>query len=153
MLETPHVVVGAAIAMKVVNPVLSIPLAFVSHFILDTVPHWNPHINTEKKKFGKVTKKSFYIIVADSVLAFFFGSFIAYRALPNLNLFLTVMLSSLAAVLPDIIEAPYYFLNKKYQILDKWITFQKSIQVNSTPYIGFLTQFLTLLAAFWWMSK
>ena len=53
MLETPHVIVGAAIAYKVVNPALALPLALGSHFILDITPHWNPHLSTETKKFGK----------------------------------------------------------------------------------------------------
>jgi len=49
VLETPHVVVGAAIATKIANPFISLPLAFASHFLLEKVPHWNPHLNTEKK--------------------------------------------------------------------------------------------------------
>jgi hypothetical protein len=54
VLETPHVVVGAAIATKVANPALAIPLAFASHFVLEKIPHWNPHLNTELKKFGRL---------------------------------------------------------------------------------------------------
>jgi len=53
MLETPHVLAGAVIAAKVQNPFLAIPLAFASHFILEKVPHWNPHINAEMTKFGR----------------------------------------------------------------------------------------------------
>ena len=67
MLETPHVIVGAAIATKVVNPALALPLAFGSHFILERVPHWNPHLNTEKNKFGKITVVSTKIVILDVV--------------------------------------------------------------------------------------
>ena len=49
MLETPHVAVGAAIAASIPNPLIAIPLAFASHFALELVPHWNPHLNTELK--------------------------------------------------------------------------------------------------------
>ncbi|MFH1971517.1 MAG: hypothetical protein ABIJ05_04005, partial [Patescibacteria group bacterium] len=58
MLETPHIIVGAAIASKITNPLLSIPISFVSHFVLEKVPHWNPHLNSETEKYGKPTKKS-----------------------------------------------------------------------------------------------
>ena len=58
MLETPHVAVGAAIAVAIPNPYLAIPLALASHMILDHTPHWNPHFYTETKKFGKPTQKS-----------------------------------------------------------------------------------------------
>ncbi|QQS39516.1 hypothetical protein IPM62_02805 [Candidatus Woesebacteria bacterium] len=50
MLETPHAIVGAVIVSKVVNPYLGLSLAFLSHFVLDKVPHWNPKINTDIKQ-------------------------------------------------------------------------------------------------------
>lgn len=59
MLETPHVLIGAAIATKVGNPFLAIPLAFASHFVLETVPHWNPHLNTETKKIRTSDQKKY----------------------------------------------------------------------------------------------
>ena len=67
VLETPHVVVGAAIATKVLHPALAIPLAFGSHFILEKVPHWNPHLNSETEKFGRPTRQSTYIVIADVI--------------------------------------------------------------------------------------
>ncbi len=110
MLETPHVIVGATIATKVVHPALAIPLSFLSHFALERVPHWNPHLNSEKKKFGKVTMRSTQIVAADTILALTLGSYIAWRALPNTTLALTILASSFFASLPDIIEGPYFFL-------------------------------------------
>lgn len=40
MLLAPHILVGAAIASKFQNPLLGILFAFLSHFILDAIPHW-----------------------------------------------------------------------------------------------------------------
>src|SRR5258708_2885087 len=113
MLETPHVAVGAAIASKIPNPFISIPLAFASHFILDMTPHWNPHINREIKKFGHPTKKSVSIIRVDSVVALLLGTAIAIHSLPNMHQFVNVMICSFVSVIPDVVEAPYYFLHKK----------------------------------------
>jgi hypothetical protein len=40
MLTTPHAVTGAALGALLVNPVLVVPAAIASHYLLDTVPHW-----------------------------------------------------------------------------------------------------------------
>lgn len=153
MLETPHVVVGAAIATKIGNPLLAIPLAFVSHFLLEKVPHWNPHISTEKKKYGKVTRQSTIIIIVDVMLSLAMGSAIALQNLPDLALVTTVYLASFAAVLPDVIEAPYFFLNMKSKFLEKWAAFQKSLQVDAPIAPGLATQLITIIATFWWIAN
>ena len=152
MLESPHVIVGAAIATKVVNPALAIPLAFGSHFILEKVPHWNPHLYTETKKIGRPTKNSTIITIIDVLTSFVAGTFIASRALPNTGYFLTIMASCLAASLPDIFEAPWFFLGRRDKIIEKYINWHRSIQVNSKSlFWGLQTQIITIIAAFWWI--
>lgn len=152
MLETPHVIVGAVIATKVVNPALAIPLAFGSHFLLEKVPHWNPHLNAEMKKYGHPTRNSTLITTADTLLALTTGTFIASRALPNIGYFLTIMASCLAASLPDIVEGPYFFLNFKNKIIQRWVRWQKSIQVDSESiFWGLQTQIITIIFALWWL--
>lgn len=152
MLETPHVVVAAAIATKIGNPALAIPLSFLSHFVLEKIPHWNPHLRTEKLTLGKLSRQSTQIVIADSLLSLTLGSFIASRALPDINHAIVILLSCFAAVLPDLIEAPYYFLNSHSDfIVNKWIPFKKSIQVDASPLPGLATQAVTILAALWWI--
>lgn len=151
MLETPHVVVGAAIATKVVSPALAIPLAFASHFLLEKVPHWNPHLNTETEKFGRPTKQSTYIVLADVIGSLILGGYIASRALPNSGQAATILLASFASVLPDVLEGPYFFFNMRSEIIRKWIKFQKSIQVDTGVVPGLITQAVTIVAAFWWI--
>lgn len=48
MLLAPHALVGAAIAATVPNPILGLLLAFLSHFLLDRVPHWEYSIEPLK---------------------------------------------------------------------------------------------------------
>lgn len=151
MLETPHVAVGAAIATKIPNPLIAIPLAFASHFALEIVPHWNPHIRTETLKFGRPTRKSTNIIVLDSILALSLGTVIAYQALPNTGHAVVVLAASFASVLPDLIEAPYFFFKSRHKFFDNWISFQKSIQNDTTPLWGLLSQFATIAAAVLWI--
>ncbi|OGM28712.1 hypothetical protein A2962_02515 [Candidatus Woesebacteria bacterium RIFCSPLOWO2_01_FULL_39_61] len=151
VLETPHVIVGAAIATKIINPALAIPLAFASHFVLEMVPHWNPHLNTEKKKYGHITDASKKIVVVDVLAATASGIYIASLTLPDVNRFLIIILAAFFSSLPDIIEAPYFFLNLKSAFLDKWVAFQKSLQSDAEIIPGLLTQTATIIAAFWWI--
>jgi hypothetical protein len=151
VLETPHVVVGAVIATKIGNPYLALPLAFASHFVLEKVPHWNPHLNTEKDTFGKVTNKSFKIVALDSSLALASGLAIASRQLPDLGRFTIILTACLLSILPDLVEAPYFFLNKESKFIKSWIKFQKSLQVDAKPFWGIATQILTISAALLWI--
>jgi hypothetical protein len=151
VLETPHVIVGAAIATKVVHPALAIPLAFASHFMLEKVPHWNPHLNTETEEFGHPTKQSTAIVILDASTAFITGGLIAFRALPNTALALTILASCLAASLPDLVEGPYFFLNIRNKLIKRWVKLQKSIQVDTDVIPGLLTQALVIAACLWWI--
>ncbi len=40
----PHVVFGAAVGSFIPNPILSATAGFFSHFVLDTIPHWDPYL-------------------------------------------------------------------------------------------------------------
>jgi len=151
MLETPHAVVGAAIATAIPNPFIAIPLAFLSHFALDMTPHWNPHISTELKKYGEVTQKSKNIIYLDLALSAALTVFIASRALPDTGHFLTIGTAGFAGILPDVIEAPYFFLHWKTKFLENWLKFQKSIQNDVGVFWGLSTQLVTVIAALWWI--
>jgi hypothetical protein len=153
MLETPHVAVGAAIASKIPNPFLAIPLSFLSHFILDKVPHWNPHIITETKKFGRPTSKSTSIIIVDCVTALILGSAIAYHALPNTTMAISIMLCSFASILPDLVEFPYFYFKRRDKFYTVWSSFQKSIQNDTTPFWGLLIQFTTIILAILWIRN
>ncbi len=151
MLETPHTLVGAAIGIKISNPALSLPLALASHFVLDKLPHWNPHLYTEKKENGKISSKSLIIISIDATIALLSGTTIAIKESRDLSHFLIIMAACFLAVLPDVIEFPYFFLNKKCVLMEKWIHFQKSIQNNASPLWGIISQIITIGASIWWI--
>lgn len=151
MLETPHIYVGAAIATKVANPMLAVPLALGSHFVLDMLPHWNPHINREIKQYGTPTKKSKFLILFDSCFGLFSGVLIAFSFYPDIAKALAVLLCCFAAVLPDVVEIPYYFFNRDKKWAVSWIRWQKSIQNDVGPIPGLLTQLVVVIASIVWM--
>jgi hypothetical protein len=47
-----HALTGALIGLSVANPVLALPLAFVSHLLQDTVPHYDPAEPDMAKRIG-----------------------------------------------------------------------------------------------------
>ncbi len=145
MLETPHVALGAAIAVAIPNPLISIPLAFASHFLLDMTPHWNPHLNTEMKKHGHLTQQTLFIIGLDLACAVLLTIFIARS---DVNIYL----AAFAAILPDIAEGPYFLFGWRNKYLDPILRFQKSIQANANIFWGLLTQVLVLLGSLYIIS-
>jgi hypothetical protein len=52
MLVLPHVATGAALGALIGDPLIVVPAAIASHFILDSIPHWQetmaPYIPTWK---------------------------------------------------------------------------------------------------------
>lgn len=147
MLETPHVALGAAIATAIPNPLISIPLAFASHFILDMTPHWNPHLNTETKKYGRLTNKTLIIIGLDLACALLLLIYLYKAGNNNLN----ILLGAFAAILPDVVEGPYFLFGLKNKYLTIWMKFQKAIQADANVFWGLLTQIAVLIACYFWI--
>lgn len=151
MLETPHVLVGAAIATAIPNPAISIPLALASHVLLDRIPHWNPHFYTETQKYGRPTPKSTAIAIVDSAVALTAGLCLAARFLPNYGGAISVIAACLASVLSDQIKMPYFFFNQRTGFFKIWTELERSWQVSISFVPGMLTQLLVIAASFWWI--
>ncbi len=151
MLETPHVAVGIALATRFPNPWVSIPLALASHFVLDKIPHWNPHLYTETQKLGHPSEKSTSIAVIDIGAAFLMGSFFAYRALPDTKMAILILTCSLASVLSDVVKYPYYYFHARQKFFVNWVKFERSIQVDTkSQFWGIFTQVVIIGASLWW---
>ncbi|MBI2054192.1 MAG: hypothetical protein HYT36_02570 [Candidatus Staskawiczbacteria bacterium] len=50
MILTPHLVFGAAVGSLAKNPFLAVALAFLSHYVLDMIPHADYSINNIRAK-------------------------------------------------------------------------------------------------------
>lgn len=151
MLESPHAAVGAAIATKIPNPVISIPLVLASHFLLDRVPHWNPHSYTETQKYGKITKRTKLFSLGDVAVALAIGFWFANRVLPNWQHALVILGVTFFSVLPDVAKAPYFLLGKRKGLLKRYVDFERSLQVETNFVVGMSVQLLVVSAAFLWV--
>jgi len=151
MLSTPHVITGIAIAANVAPLWASVPLSFASHFVLDMIPHWNPHLNTEMRTYGKITQRTKNIIYVDTAVAFGIIGFAMLRAGVTTPYAFAIGLNGIASITPDLMEAPYFFFHMRHKALLVWLKFQKSIQSDAELIPGLLTQVVVIAVSLWWM--
>lgn len=145
MLELPHALAGATIATKITNPLIALPLAFLSNFLLDLIPHWNPHLGTEMKKYGKLTTKTKFIILTDSFLGLIAGLWAAWRFWPDIGKTFFVILVCFSAVLVDLAEAPYFFLGYQHPLIRKVMKLQGRLQFNVPFWPGIASQLIFII--------
>lgn len=131
MLSTPHLLVGAAIVKIVPDPIISLPLAFMSHFALDYIPHWDgsPKTPFPKKMFAGIALD--YALGASLVLTLTIG----YE-----NQYL-LWLGAFLGTLPDFILGSYKHLGgvlKNYAFVRIPNEFHMSIQRNLPLVSGLL---------------
>lgn len=105
MTATAHALIGASLAVRITNPLLGIPLAIISHFIADLIPHWDEGTNHRTKSMMRVRTEATF-----DVLLSFALSFLIFRNLVD-PVYLFVMI--IAAQLPDWLEAPSFFFGIK----------------------------------------
>jgi len=112
MLVVTHALVGGFIASKISNPVLSSPLIIASHFLLDSIPHWD--LGTEFRKRKRIT--NFLLGWADLIGGIAICWVIFQKNFPFNPLLWTGVFFSL---LPDILEFPALFLGWSFFPFDK----------------------------------
>ena len=105
MLYTPHFLTGAVILKYIPNPVMGLPFAFFSHFLLDLTPHndfgLRPGITL--KEFWQTEKKSRNLIVAALFFDYFLCAAVFIWILFSFRSYL-LLLGGIAGVLPDALE-------------------------------------------------
>ena len=100
MTATAHALVAGAIYRAIPNPVIAIPLAIASHFIMDAVPHWD--IGTSWRARSKKMTGVFAIL--ETVLGITLAYFLFQGKGDSVPLIATII----ASELPDWLEAPWY---------------------------------------------
>lgn len=105
MTATAHALVGGIIATSISNPAIGLPLAALSHPLIDMVPHWDFGIGWKKKsKLSLFWQASFDLLFGLILTYLIFGRFTdpAY-------LWAAVFLSEAW----DLLQMPYLLFNWK----------------------------------------
>lgn len=139
MLNIVHVTTAAAIVSVVPNPVISIPLAFASHIVLDTVPHWN--WSPGKSLAGILASINDGLLSLALILVFAI----------YLDNSWVMIAAGLASMMPDIIQAPYHFFKWQPKWLTAFIDWERHRQRWSwmKPWHGLATQIVTAVVSLW----
>lgn len=106
MLLLSHAAAGALIAQAVPNPILAFALSFVSHFVMDAIPHGDTHQYERYKRRERVRRAVAYVTM-DAILAITFVQTLfrfAPIAYPDATLAAIV-----GSVLPDFLVGLYDF--------------------------------------------
>lgn len=105
MTATAHALIGASFAAKIANPYIGIPLAILSHFLADLIPHWDAGTNHRQKSLTHLKLEA-----AGDVALGFLLTFLIFRNLVDpVYLFAMVV----AAQLPDWLKAPSWIFGIK----------------------------------------
>lgn len=108
MLATSHSLVSALIFTKISPPQLSLPLVFFSHYLLDIVPHWDTGTGLTN---GHKTKKK---AVIDTLIDLTIGFTLVFIFFQKNQTFSPLLwLAVFLGILPDLIEFPALFFNKR----------------------------------------
>jgi hypothetical protein len=132
MLLTPHVAAGLAIGAAVPDPRVAVPLAFVSHFVLDAVPHWDDiGLGLTEKNFKRISRSAFKTITFDFLIALSLTLFFIYFSLPDIGVAATLAACFVAAILPDIYYLPLAFFGKRWGWVVWVVRMQSRLQTSA----------------------
>lgn len=156
MILTTHAITGAAIASIIPkHPILGFALGFMSHFILDSIPHWDYNLSsyTEDKinplNNDIVISKKFifdlFKIGLDLIIGFTFTFLFFGYSHPNYFIF-ALAAGAVGGILPDALQFLYFKWRKEPLVsLQKFHTWVHSkIRLNKRPFLGITTQIIII---------
>ena len=153
MVFTPHIIVGAAIGAKTQDLGLIIILGFLSHFIMDKLPHWD-YSWSGVRNFKK--DKNFKAFFSDSLKMaadITFGLLIVflilwYKNILSFDYLPFILFGIFISLLPDMIYGFSWLFTGKS---NKYTKFIESIHYKQKEgkitFLGLLTEILTIVIA------
>lgn len=136
MTATAHALIGGAIAASVPNPALGIPLAAISHPIVDMIPHWDFGVGWKNKSKALL----FFQTSAD----FTVGIILSFLIFGNTTNYLYLLICILISESWDILQMPYLLLNWKFLPFSAFYNFGHHTNGKANFLLGILTQIATV---------
>jgi len=153
MVLTPHAIIGAAVALQFPkHPILGFIFGFLSHFILDAIPHWHYSVLAikEAKKLmstkpftgGRGALRDLTWIGGDFFLGIVISAVMA--TLTNPPAIFIALLGAAGGVFPDFLQFAYFAIPKPpistIYNFHMWIHAKK--RLDDQPLIGISQQLL-----------
>ena len=105
MTATNHILTGALIGGLVKNPVLALPLAFLSHYVLDVLPHFGV------REDAKLIFRN--VLIGDVILSLIALAWLAFSGQPNPWL---LVACGVVGASPDLLWLPYFVAELRGQM-------------------------------------
>jgi hypothetical protein len=132
MTATNHAITGAVMAVIVKQPWLAIPLAFLSHFAMDTIPHFG--IAT-KDVFARNKNRTFLkILISDCFAAAILLIIVPWLLHDNYQWW-AIFLCMFACMSPDLVWGIHFYqeVKNKIELSKGWFSnFHKWVQWSET---------------------
>jgi hypothetical protein len=132
MLVAPHIATGVTLGIVLGEPLLVVPAAIASHFLLDSVPHWQ-----ETMAPYHPTWKTYLRIPLDLGLGLAIILF-ALKLQPDHSL--SILLGAFFAATPDLDVITVVFPRLKTKIVTKYWDWHCKIQREVSTLTGVVTQ-------------
>lgn len=100
MILTPHILTGAIIGSKISSPIVVFFMSFLSHYLLDMLPHHEYDIARIKHKKTELNRK-FFIALSKIIIDFSVGLLIALWFIWNKPYFFMAVFGIFSSLLPD----------------------------------------------------
>ncbi|MBU4482126.1 hypothetical protein KKC16_01600 [Patescibacteria group bacterium] len=149
MYMTVHTPTALLIGVATHNPILAFVLAFISHFLLDIIPH-----DSIKTK-DRIKNVKHFLKLGSIDLICLFGFLVILYFTKNLDCEASIIAAIIGAVLPDFIWGINMLTNKKIKILNLYSIFHSKIIDKKIVYpfvptwVAFITQTLIFTIPLW----
>lgn len=101
-----HIITGGVIGAVLPQPLIALPLAFLSHFILDMLPHYGDHPDDHLQ----TTRTIHRVILVDTMLGvIFFAMLLVWQP----THWPVIMAAGALAQVPDVVWLPNYIRVRK----------------------------------------
>lgn len=167
-MSVSHVVAGAALG-SLVGPVpgynvAAFAVGWGSHYVLDSLPHWERLFGSKGSDFNTDTKASdwprhiYYQAIVDGLVAIaLLALILAWRSELTSFWASPVFWGALGGCLPDLLDNVPYWNRRlaKYSLIKKQRDFHQSIHITDTlqkrspKYLGLLTQIIVIGLGIW----
>lgn len=149
MFLTVHATVGAVLGKATPNPWVAFILGFISHFIVDMIPHGNESVLVSGVTQKDRVRRLLMVVAIDGALVLALLAWWLF-VLKVVNPW-SVLAGVIGGVLPDALQAPNHLFSKKYLLRYErihqifhlhYFTIFKSTLISFTA--GFVIQLITL---------
>lgn len=137
MTATAHALIGGAIAASIPNPEIGLPLSFISHPLIDMIPHWDFAWGWRKK-----TRLKLFLQVS---FDFSLGLTVAYLLFGRSTNFIYFLAAIFFSQIWDLLQVPYWFLHCNFPPFSTIYHIQSKLNGKAKLPWGILNQVTTVV--------